>query len=110
METSRPQKELAVEGHTIVYKTYCTGREYQQIEAVFLSGAKVDMIGKDVHIAGFNPLVEQEANKKMLELMVVSVDGKTENVVDLVLDLPHTAFTEVLDAIAVASGKKKINA
>lgn len=109
MATERETKELKTSrGHTIVYKAYCTGREFNEIEQVYLTGAKVNMIGKEVHVDSFSPTIQQDADKKAIETLVVSLDGQAASVVDRVLDLPHDEYLEVVDALGVVSGKKKV--
>lgn len=101
-------------GHTVVYKSYATGREYNEIEQVYLSSAKVSLVGAEPKIEGFSPTVEQDATKKMVEVLVVSVSG--ENVdpsltpVEQILDLPYNEYVEIVDALKEVSGKKKATA
>lgn len=111
MDTKRETKEFTTSGgHVIVHKTYLTGREFNEIQAVLMKDIKIDAIGASPQIQGFNAAAIEESNKKMLELVVVSVDGKTENVADLVLDLPYQETQEVTEALDAISGKKKASA
>jgi hypothetical protein len=95
----------------VVYKAYITGREFNDIQSVYLGAAKVRMLGKDVQFDGFDPTTELAASNKMVELMVVSVKGPgvdpATSLLDQVLDLPASDYQEVIDVLSVASGKKK---
>lgn len=111
MDTKRETAELKTKGgHVIVHKTYLTGREFNEIQAVLMKDIKIDAIGATPTVQGFNASAIEESNKKMLELLVVSVDGKTENVADTILDLPYQETQEVVDALDAISGKKKASA
>ena len=105
---NRPTKEFTTtEGVKIVAKTYLTGREANEIESVYTKDAKVNMSGGDVKVDGFNPNSTFEATKKTIELLVVSVNGSIENVVDTVLDLPKSQFDEIVSFLNSLTDKKK---
>ena len=110
MATERATKEVKTAEHTVIVKTYCTGREFNEIEQVYLTGAKVNMVGNEVHVDGFSPTIEQDANKKAIEILVVSLDGNSEDIVNRVLDLPHNEYLEIVNALSIVSGKKKVSA
>jgi len=107
MQNSRPTKELEIGGHKIVFKTYATGRENNEIQSVYLRSAKISMVGKDAQVGSFTGEVQIEAVKKSIEMLVVSVDGKTENVVDTILDLPVEDYEAVVAEIEQLTSKKK---
>jgi hypothetical protein len=95
----------------IVYKEYITGRDLQAIEACLMEGMTVGADGKP---QGFNPLAIQKRLNKAIVACVLSVDGKTDDVLNKVLDLPKDKFNEVvakvteiaeLDAVAVEKKK-----
>lgn len=109
MATERETKMLKTTGgHDIVYKSYLTGREFNEIQAILIRDVKLNAVGKEAHIEGFNPAAVEESNKKMLEVAIVSVDGSTQNCADAVLDLPYNETQEVMDALDEISGKKKV--
>lgn len=103
----RPTKEVEIGGHKIVLKTYATGREFNEIQSVYLRSAKVNMVGSTPQMAGFTAEVSLEADKKGLEMIVVSVDGKTEfneegkvtKLADFILDLPADIYQQVMSAV-----------
>lgn len=106
----RETKEIKVGEHTVVIKTYCTGREANEIEQVYLAGTKVSMVGTTPTVDGFSPTVEQDANKKAIEVLVVSLDGTNDDLVNRILDLPNTEYVQIVAALGEISGKKKASA
>lgn len=78
-------------GHSVVLKSYLTGREANQIKEILFSSVKINMAdlenGKpEMKELPANIVLEQE--KKRIEILVVSLDGKSENITDNILDLP----------------------
>jgi hypothetical protein len=109
MENKRETKEFTTSGgHKIVYKTYLTGREFNEIQNVYLKDTKVEMAGKEMKVEGFSPSITFKANEKMLELLVESVDGVVTNVVDTILDLPNVETQEIIEIVGSISDKKKV--
>lgn len=108
MDTKRETKEVKTSGgHTAVIKTYATGREFNEIQGVYLKSAQVNIINGQPAISGLSAETEMEASKKMIEMLVVMLDDSDENLVDRVLDLPLTDYNEVIEALSEISGKKK---
>lgn len=79
---------------TVVIKTYLTGREFRQIEQVFTSKAE---IGADGQATGsFKGTLVQEAEDALITQAVVSVNGKSENCREALLDFPRADFQYVV--------------
>lgn len=110
MATERETKTLKTTGgHEVVYKSYLTGREFNEIQAVLIKDVKFNAVGKDAQISGFDPSAIEASNKRMLEIAIVSVDGNTQNCADAILDLPYTETQEVMEVLDELSGKKKVS-
>lgn len=106
---TRETREAQIGGHDFVFKTYLTGREFNEIQRIYLSSAKINMVGNGgPSINSFSAEVELDATKKTLEMLVVSMDGSTENIVDRIEDLPNEVYQLVVANINEAAGKKKI--
>lgn len=106
MTAERPKKLLnTTGGFGVTYKTFITGREFNALQEVYLKSAEIVMVGQTPNIKGLSPMVQFEATKKLIELMVVSVNGVEIGLVDLVLDLPKADYEEVLAALNEASGQ-----
>lgn len=107
-QAQRETREITVGGHTFVLKTYLTGKEFNEIQRVYLSSAKINMVGNNPSINNFTAEVELDATRKTLEMLVVSMDGSTEEVVDRIENLPNDIYQEVVKNINETAGKKKI--
>lgn len=101
--TDRETKSLTTPGgHTVVLRSYLTGREANQLKELLFADLKLnteDMESGKVTIdaipASF--LVKQE--EKAIELLTVSIDGTSENVLQILLDLSSTDYDVVVAAI-----------
>jgi len=108
MTKERPTIEMKTpSGITLVIKEYSTGRESNEMQNIYLSSAKISVVGNTPKIDGFDPKAEEQVIKKMIELLVVSVDGVTENVVDAVLDMRTSDYDAVVEKLNEVTGKKK---
>lgn len=106
--TVRETKEVEISGHKLVVLTYITGRELREAQRTLMerlelvqgsNGSKPEVSG----IKGDLILIQQN---KYIELIVKSIDGKTENILDTVLDLPSTASVAITNYVsAIAEGK-----
>ena len=85
--------------HTLTVLSYITGREMRQIENAYLSGTAVN--------AGTVPTISGEiadkAQDKMFEIMVVSIDGNKENILDRILDMESGDYKFVREQIRLIS-------
>jgi len=107
MQTERETKEVTLKsGIKMVYRTWLTGREANELQAVYLKGAKLSVVNGQPQIDDFDPAIEVEAKKKLIELLVVSLDGKTDNLVDTVLDLKSSDYDELVALLDELAKKK----
>lgn len=107
MSTNRETKEVKIGEHTLVLKTYANGREYNEVQAVYLRSAKINMVGSTPTVSGFTGEVELDATKKAIEVLAVSLDGKTDSVIELIEELPYEEYQLVTEAVNELIGKKK---
>lgn len=95
-------------GAVVVLKDFITGRDFLELQKVFLSGITVEAGEMQKSLTG-DKLVEGQ--KKAIEIAVVSVNGSTENVYELLLDLPKNDYVQVMaevDKITSAEEKKTV--
>lgn len=96
----RETTELKIAGHTLVVKTYLTGREMREVTNKYSSAVKMDMgMGGTPTMKDIDLTVSGEAEDLKIKLAVVSFDGKTENISDLLLDLPNDDYVAVTKAV-----------
>jgi hypothetical protein len=101
----RQTKDLTTpNNHKVVIKTYITGREERAIRNVYLEN--IDVTGQGT-IKDIKADLVGKAENKAIEVLVVSVDGKTENLVDVVLDLRKEDYDFVIENINEIIGDKK---
>lgn len=98
MERETIEIETPIGKHKIVLKTYLTGREQRAIEAVFLGSVDWDVQTQTVK-SKFTVQTAQLAENETIKQQVVSIDGKTENVLDLILDMRSEDFAFVKDQL-----------
>ena len=77
--------------HSVVLKTYITGREKREITSVYLSGG-VDFDTQSQNIKGVNGDIVDKAQDVTIKVVVVSVNGKSENVVNDLLDMHMESY------------------
>jgi uncharacterized protein YidB (DUF937 family) len=115
METTRDTKTLSTKaGYEVIYKSWISGGENNALQSIWLKDTKMSLTpdGKTA-IEGFTGMLEQDAQKKLIEILVISVKSPkaeapvTSNVVSLVEDMPLEDYNEVLNALNVVTGKKK---
>lgn len=99
-------------GYEIEMRDYITGREYRLIQSVFLSGmeVRVGVEGTPEMNNAMKPEMIDLAQDKTIEILIVSVNGNKENVLQSVLDMPKDDFDQVVAAMNEVSnglGKKK---
>lgn len=81
-------------GKEVIVRTYITGREANTIKAEMLKNMKLDLAGNRSGEVSGDVLIEQE--KKLLNILVISIDGKTENVIEMILDLPNSDYQSII--------------
>lgn len=94
---ARETKEILTPGgNKAVVKTYLTGGESEQIEDLFLAQSE---IGEDQKVSFNFKSVIREANHKLIELMVVSLDGDEKDILKRLLDLKADDYRAVVDEL-----------
>ncbi len=96
-------------GRKVVLKSFVTARDMRVLKDMYLAVAKFDQKGGEI----FDVNVEKanEIENKTLELVVVSVDGETEGIIEKLLDLPAHDYNEIFEEVQKVAGfdKKKEN-
>ena len=75
-------------GKVLVLKTYLTARERNAFRAIFIKNAEynVDQATAAMSVTKIAGEATEEAERKIIEIAVVSYDGKTEGLADMLLD------------------------
>jgi hypothetical protein len=90
------------DGKAVVVNTYLTGRESNQLKEILYAGLKMGMSDISAGITEIKDipaslLLDQE--KKALEMLVVSIDGATDGVVEKLLDMKDTEYQFIVSEI-----------
>jgi len=103
--------ETPVDKHKVEIKTYVSGGEMEQIQGVWLGSMEMEIkpgeqTPKMPKIKG--SLISQ-ANHKTIEVLVVSIDGKKEDILQGILDMQHKDYQFVIDELnKMTATEKKI--
>lgn len=84
-------------GKKVVVKTYLTGRESNSVKEGMFKHMKLDVSGAGEPVVSEIPgtlVIEQE--RTLLSLIVVSLDGKTDGLVEAILDLRNEDYQAIV--------------
>ncbi len=96
------EKFTTTNGTEIEIYTYITGGEARELQMIFLEGVKIEMTGGEVGeqktsaVSPIDASLAMKAQDKAIELLVLSVGGKKENILKEAQDLPKRDFDDVL--------------
>jgi len=87
-----------IDKHDVVLKAWITGRDKRTLRNIFLGGMKIGNSGQAESKAEPSKLIE-EAEDRAMELIVVSVNGKKEKVIDAILAMKAQDYDFVIAEI-----------
>lgn len=87
-----------VKGHIVVLRSWITGRESQKIDSAMFKGVGTTGDGKRLQPKLSETMLADQENKSV-EIVVVSVDGKDNNLVDTVLNMRKADYDFVLKEV-----------
>lgn len=93
-------------GHEIEIVTYATGREVRSIESKYYAKAKLDLVAGQPKITDMDLSAQFEVEQEMVRLLVKSVDGNKENILDTVLELRSEDYEFVIVQLNEITKKK----
>lgn len=88
-------------GKAVTLRKFFTARQRNELRGVYLKHLKVNPQGGAAEMTDIGGEVVEIAERKLLELAVVSYDGITENVIDALLDTTPSEY----DFIVAEAGK-----
>ena len=105
----RETKEVKAGKNTLIINTYITGREARDIESSLMDKLEMSQnVEKGTEIKGFSGSLLRDRQDMQVKYIVVSVNGKSENILDTILDLPVKESEEIMEIIrGVAEPKKE---
>lgn len=91
--------------HEVVINTWLTGREKRQISNAMLENTTVD--GNENAQFNLTPEMVNKSQDKSIELIVKSVDGQTDDLVNKVLDMRDSDYDYVIAEVnKISQGQK----
>lgn len=105
----RYREFITKSGLKIVLLDWINAREFQQINRAMFSQMKLKpMANGTVETGTITADLAQDLDNEAIKVIVKSIDGKSENVLDLILDLPVYEYNEIIAEVKeVQNGKKK---
>lgn len=103
------QKELKTKhGNVLIVKEYLTALERRQINAIVFENVQMTMEDNKPKMNGLSANIAPLLEDAMIKQIVVSVDGKTDDILMACLNLPEEDFAELQAYIAhMASSEQK---
>lgn len=90
-----------------VIKTYATAREVQAVKQSYFIGTKVEIVGDAPKISEFNPAIQSEVEKAMIQSLCVSIGESKENLYEVALDLKVEQYNKLIEELDALVSKKK---
>lgn len=88
-----------VKGHVVVLRSWITGRESQKIDGAMFKGVGTTQDGKKLTPKLSESMLADQENAS-IEVVVVSVDGKENDVVNTVLNMRAKDYSFVVAEVA----------
>ncbi len=83
---------------SIEIKTYITGKEKRELTNVYLSG-DIKFNAESQNIGGINAAIVDKAQDLALKLIVVSIDGNAENIVETILNMRAEDYDFIVKSV-----------
>lgn len=96
-----------VHNKEVVVHTYLTGREFEYAQSPLLEAMAIRPQGAsgEVRFGQIDVNKVQEATHRLIEKHIVSVDGKTDGILDAILDMHNDDYQFVVEKIQELSKK-----
>jgi len=106
---TRETKELItpVDKHKVIVYSYITGRDKREITSVYLSNSKINVSDEKISTPSFDGSLVNKATDKAIELLIESVDGKKENILESILDFKAEDYDFIVNELNEIQKPKK---
>ncbi|MCX6113139.1 MAG: hypothetical protein NTY22_07675 [Proteobacteria bacterium] len=99
--------ETPIEKHKVEVKLWLTGLDRRALRSVYVENAKIEMVGDKPEIKNISGSLVDKAEDKAIEIMVVSVDGNSEDIVKRILEMKDEDCDFVIKSINEITNEKK---
>lgn len=100
--------ETPVSKLQVVLYMYLTGREVEFVQEPLMQSMSIrpSAVGADPQFGALDITKVQESTHRLLQKLVASIDGKTENLLDVILDMHQEDYEFIIAAVNELSKKK----
>jgi len=88
-----------IDKHEVVLKSWITGREKRDLRRIFLEKTNIPTTGKTEEVKINAAETIEDAENKAIEMIIVSVNGKKEKILDEILDMKAGDYDFVVSEI-----------
>ena len=94
-------------GITCKMRPWITGRDKRKLRAIFMEDLKIGADSKGPTVSGIKGSATEVAEDLAITMIVQELDGKTENILDRVLDLHAEDYNAIVKTINEITEEKK---
>ena len=106
MDNREKKTAITPSGHKVEMYTYSTGREAREIEGAYLKNCKMEMVAGSPTLKEIDLSAQSTAEDAMIKLLVVSVNGSNDNILDKVLDMEKVDYDAIIKELNEVTKKK----
>lgn len=108
-EQQRETKEVTVAGHTMTVLTYINGYDERAVQEAILKTLELNDSGK-ADVSKMNGSMILIQRDKYAELIVKTLDGSSEDILNRILILPSKESSAIMTVVSdIATGKETAN-
>jgi len=88
-------------GNKVVLKTEMTARDYRALRGLWFKDIEIGGVSADStpELKGLKGTIIEEVENKALELMIISIDDNSENILERLMDMPMADYEVVFQAV-----------
>ena len=108
-QQQRETKEITVAGHTMTVLTYINGYDERAVQEAILKTLELNESGK-ADVSKMNGSMILIQRDKYAELIVKTLDGSSEDILNRILILPSKESSAIMTIVSdIATGKETAN-
>lgn len=110
MSNERETKVMEIAGHTLKVLTFITGYDQRAVQEAILAKLNMTTENGKAEVSGMNTGLLLVQKDEYVKLIVKEFDGKTENILDAIMNLPVRESEAIQKVISdISEGKEVAN-
>src|SRR3989344_9117658 len=106
--TQRETIEVSTKhAHKCKMYAYIKAKEKRALRDIYLKEMTVDSAGSVATFKGFKPATINEGEDYIFKILIVELDGSTENILERLQDLPAEDYQEIFEKVDEVSNPEK---